>query len=405
MSRPRPPLLAVPAELAGRRVFRFVARAEGRRRTGLLRADHREAALAELGRRRWIPLHLEEVRAGELRPRRSLAGPGEAGLLLGRLAVLLRSGVPMAAALRVLRSESPESLPRVARIEADVRTGHPLSQALARSGLVPSWCAAAVAAAEQAGDLAGALERAAGTLERSEAFRRRVAGALTYPATVLALALLLNAVLVRTMLPAFRRAFQEGALHVPAFSRVVLDAAWLAGDLRVWAALGLAALAFRMLLPEPALQHLLDRLPGYGALRRRAADASFLRDLAFLLQAGVPLQRGLALLQQVTWSSGLAARIGRVRTQVVNQGAPLSVAFADHGFGSMARDLTAAAEESGDYAGMLRRLADSRAAEVDLALSSWSALLEPGLVVLVGAGIGVVVVALLLPLYANASTW
>lgn len=398
--------------LAGRRIFRFVAKADGRRRTGIIRADNRETALAELSQRRWIPVLLEEVRARDLQPRGVSSGrPREAAALFGQLALLYRSGVPLNKGLDVLKQQAPPQLwESLARVHSDLQTGHRLSDALRkRSEIFPTWCASAVAAAERSGDLAATLDRLAATLERSEALRRRVLRALSYPLSVLLLAFVLNAALFRAMLPAFEKSFAQAEVAISGFSRVVMDLAWAAGDPWLWSGLGLAAAGGWLALKRPvvrgACEALLDRLPVFGPLRQRAADARFLYNLAALLESGMPLQGALALVRDGAASTALATRLEAVRRDVVGRGRLLSEAFADHGFGSLARHLTGAAEESGDYPTMLRRIAETLSEDLELSLDSLASVLEPALVGLVGAMIAVVIVALFLPLYATASTW
>lgn len=411
MDRSQGPAAALEG-LAGRRIFRFVANADGRRRSGIIRADNRETALAELSQRRWIPVLLEEVRARDLRPPLVSSGrPREAAAVFGQLALLYRSGVPLAKGLDVLKQQAAPNLWEcLVRIHADLQTGHRLSDALRkRSEVFPTWCASAVAAAEASGDLSRTLDRLAATLERSETLRRRVVRALSYPLTVLMLALVLNAALFRAMLPAFERSFAEAEVQISGFSRVVMDVAWAAGDPLLWLGLGLATAGGWLALRRPAVrgafESILDRVPLFGPLRRRAADAQFLYNLAALLESGTPLQGALALVRDGAASSALGARLEAVRRDVVGRGRLLSEAFADHGFGSLATHLTGAAEESGDYPAMLRRIADTLSEDLELSLDSLASVLEPALVGLVGAMIALVIVALFLPLYATASTW
>lgn len=412
MKRSQGPGASALEGLAGRRIFRFDARADGRRRSGFIRADNRESALAELSQRRWIPVRLEEVPAADLRP--PLASPGrprDAAALFGQLALLYRSGVPVAQGLEVVaRQAEPRLRGCLARVHADLLTGRRLSESLRRQPEVfPTWCASAMAAAEVSGDLARTMDRLAAALERAEDLRQRVVRALAYPLSVLLLALILNAALFRALLPAFERSFARAEVEVSGFSRAVMDLAWAAGDPILWLSLGSAAglgwFALRRAEVRRAFDSLLDRLPVFGPPRRRAADARFLYSLATLLESGLPLQGALALVRDSAASEALAARLEAVRRDVVARGHLLSEAFAHHGFGAVAQHLTGAAEESGDYPTMLRRIADTLSEDLELSLDSLASVLEPALVGLVGAMIGLVIVALFLPLYATASTW
>lgn len=396
------------SSVPGRRLFRFTARDATGRRTGFIRADSRENALAALSERRWVPLSLEEQRE---EPRQQHVGnPAMAAGVLRQLAVMYRSGVPLAQGLAALgRQADPRLMPVLVRLHADLQTGTSLSAAVRRRPEVfPAWCASALKAAETGGTMAETLDRLAESMERSVALRRKVIAAVTYPATVLALALLLNLTLFRWMIPAFLESFRDAEVVLPPFSLGMIALAGVAGDLRLWAVLGALALTAIVLLRRPYWRQrawdLLERLPAFGPLARKSHQAELLRTMAAMLQAGTPMQTVLARCCETVTSTTLRARMEEVRRLVVG-GHALSDAFEETGFSPMTRDMTGAAEESGDYPGMLRRVADFMAEDVDLSLASLASVIEPILVATVGLLIGLFALALFLPLYSTATAW
>ncbi len=387
-----------------RRAFRFEARADGRRRSGIIRADSREMALTALAERHWTPLSLEEVRP---RPRPFSAGrPREAARFFSQMAVLYRSGVNLDAGLKVLIRQSQGRLwTALVATRGALRSGQSLSQALAGCPtLFPSWTVAAVAAVGGPGTMAETLERLAGTLERRQAQWSRLRQALAYPFWVLTLGLVLNLAMARSLLPAFSRSFAEAGVPIPIFSRIVLQVTLAAGDPQTWlvlaALVGLAWVGSRS--RDPGL--LLDRLPVVGPLRMRAGRIEVLYTLAALLESGIPMQKALTGTLEAATAPTLRADLGAIRGQVLD-GQPLSQALAAHGFSLMAVQFARAAEESGDYPTLLRQVADSHAQNQELALEATTRLLEPILVAVMGLVIGTVSVALFIPLYSAAAAW
>jgi len=382
------------------RVYRFVAREDGRRRSGVIRADNRQTAIAALTARRWILLRLDE-----LEPQQRPASSGnsrEAAGFFRQLAVMYRSGVHLANGLEVLLKQGTRSSrPILREMLACLLAGGKISQAMrACPALIPTWCVPAVAAAEDSGTMAGTLDRLAATLEHSQAIQHRIRQALAYPAWVLGLGL----VLARSLVPAFSRAFQQAEVPVPAFTRAVLTATGALGDPRAWLLLailvGLAWLGLR----REGLQAWLDRWPLVGPLRLRGARIAALQTLATLLEAGVPLQHALTGTALAASSPALQADLETIRIEVL-EGSPLSKALARHGFSPMASQFALAAEESGDYPDLLRRVAKTEQEALDLGLETTTRLLEPILVGLLGLVIGTVSVALFLPLYSAAASW
>ncbi len=393
----------VEGPLRGRR-YRFVAREDGRRRSGVIRADNRQSAIAALGARRWVLIRLDELEPPQHRP-----GPGrprEAAGFFRQLAVMYRSGVQLADGMEILLRQATRSMrPSLREMLGCLLAGRRLSQAMqACPAWVPAWCLPAVAAAEGSGTMALTLDRLAATLEHSEALRHRIRQALVYPAWILGLGLLLNLALARTLAPAFARAFQQAEVPVPAFTRAVLEATRTLGDPRAWLVLAILAGLAWLGLRREGLQAWLDRWPLVGPLRLRAARIAALHTLATQLEAGIPLQRALTGTAQAVGSSTLATGIEAIRLEVM-EGRPLSEALGRHGFSQMTSQFALAAEESGAYPELLRRVAETEQEALDLALETTTRLLEPILVGLLGLVIGTVSIALFLPLYSAAASW
>lgn len=325
------------------------------------------------------------------------------------LAVLLSSGVPLLDAVETLAERDSTAAVPLARVQAALREGRTLSQAMAEAGEsgAPAFdpvLLALVAAAERDGQLAAVLQHHADFLAWSGALRDRLVAAALYPALLLASGVAVIGFLVVFVLPRFAGVFEGLAVDLPWGSRVLIAAGQAAAREPWLAALlaGLLPMAVVAGLRLPAArrwwQQQLWRLPGLGPRLRTVALARLYRAVGLLGAAGVPLPRALLLAEPVL-DAPLRPALARARADVA-AGARLSTAL--HG----QRLLTPAAlrmlrvgERSGEVPAMLTRAAGFHDEEV-LRLAEWVAkVVNPLLMLVMGAVVGGVVVLMYLPLF------
>ena len=322
-------------------------------------------------------------------------------------ATLLRAGVHLVPAMQMLARSAAPGLARVLQtVRTEVERGTPVAQALAQH---PEQFGALyvgmVQAGERAGILDAMLERLADTLEATAALQRRVRGALAYPMVVSAIALAVLVALLVGVVPVFEEVFQAFGAPLPWSTQQVLHlsrvlTAHPAALLLACALLSAVALhAARQARWRLAWQRQLLNWPGLGTLIMLSVSARWAHTLSALLAAGVPLVEALPSASQSTGHPGYV-RIGAHLQRRVAQGGRLSEALAHTGrFPPLLVQLCATGEDSGMLEAMLARAAELLSDELETRVASASRLIEPLVVVLMGAVIGVILVAMYLPIF------
>ncbi len=323
-------------------------------------------------------------------------------------AALIRAGVSLVPALQMLqRSTTQPALARLLdKVRQDVESGQPLSQALAQhpQAFGPLYVSM-VHAGESAGILDTMMERLAQTLEKNEKLGSRVRAALTYPVVVTVLALAVLVLMLMYVVPVFEEVFQSFGAELPWSTRAVLALSQTISHGAPWAAL-LAMPVLALLKRQrqnPAWQRQWHRRvlgwPGVGALVRASVVARWAHTLSALLEAGVPLTEALPVAGRAT-GHPVYERINEHLQRRVAQGGRLSEGMAHTGrFPDMLVQLCATGEESGTLGILLGKAAELMTEELDARVQALSSLIEPLIIVVLGGAIGVILVAMYLPIF------
>ncbi len=389
------------------RGYRYrAARADGSLVRGRVEAVTESQATALLLERGLEPIEVEDASADMLpaRPaaRRDLA------VAFRSLAALVSAGVPLEPALasteRLVRGSLRECL---AQARAGLRDGKSLAESLdSARGTVPPLVLGMLRAGERAGRLPGTLEQVATQLELEAELVSRVRHALAYPALLLAAGLASVLVIGTVVVPKFAGLLGEAGQDLPPATRVLLGASamvtshWLALVVTAVALAGLVAAGLRR--PEGRLRwhRLLLATPALGGIRHGLATSRAARALSGGLEAGMPLLAAMQVAQDAAGDREIALRLARAREQVAG-GATLTGSLEhERAFTPSAVQLLAVGEGSGQLAAMAGRAADLAARETERALGTLVALLEPGLVILLGGFVAFVAAALLQAVYS-----
>ncbi|AFQ49340.1 type II secretion system F family protein [Burkholderia cepacia] len=325
-----------------------------------------------------------------------------------QLASLLQAGLPLAPSLEMLaRTRTRDGLPRIAAgLAREIVGGQRFAAALAR---YPSQFGTLYRQLIEVGEASGALgtvlTRVAEHRERADAQWRKLRAALAYPAAVIVFALAISAALMVWVVPTFRQIFDGFGAALPAPTRALLalssaTSAWGGTLVAGAAAAGFAAHhALRRSPPlrYAAARHLLDA-PLVGNALRRFATARWCRSLATLLGAGVPLADAFATLERTAGHPVFEQATAQIATRVL-RGARLADAM--HAAGCFPDDVVqpiAVAEETGALDTMLADIAALCERQLDARLDALAALGEPLIVVVLGALVGGLVIAMYLPI-------
>lgn len=329
--------------------------------------------------------------------------------LTRQLATLLQSGVPLLQALDILKRGIRHTA--LQQLVQDVRQqlegGQALHQALQRHTVFDNLFCNLVAVGEMAGMLDTLLERIAHHREKAEALRSSLRSALIYPSAVLSVALIVMALLLSFVVPAFEGIFQSFNAELPALTRFVigLSAAWqrhgwtflLGVLLAIWAS---QQWAKRSTTLQWRLHGWVLQLPIAGSLTRQACMARWTRTLATLFAAGITLTDALDAVKGVTGNLRYQAATETMHSLLM-QGRSLAQALENTNglFSPMVVQMCAIGEESGALDRMLDKTAEHYEREVTATVAKLSTLMEPFIMVVLGLLIGGLVVALYLPIF------
>lgn len=378
-----------------------------------IRAGSREEVVAHLRRERLVPVSIHRA------PRRlSLGGvgtarPQEVAVFTAQLATMVGAGLPLVQALDVLARQAGEGAfgETLRDVVRHVESGRGLASALgAHPGTFSRFYLSMVAAGEEGGVLDAVLSRLAGQLERSQELRRKLRGAMAYPATLLGFALVVMAALLTLVVPAFHGMLGELQQSTPLPTRLVLGSSELLRRRGGWLLAGTVAAAagFRQWRGTASgrlkMDAVLLALPGIGDLIRKAAIARFVRTLGTLLEAGVSLLDALEITAATTGNRVLERAVLNVRPAIA-RGDSIAPPLERTGvFPPMVTRMIHVGESSGTLDSMLLKIADFYDSEVESSMASLLRLVEPALVVGLGLIIGGMIIAIYLPIFQLTTT-
>src|SRR5215470_17832015 len=361
-------------------------------------------------------LHVVDIRARlqlpsleELFPSFVRVRAAELIVFTRQLATFARAGIAIVEGLTVLRDEAASALMRRALTEmiADLGAGASLSAAMGRfPRIFPALYVDLIRSAEVTGNLEDVLRQLATYMARDETARRRLQNAMIYPAIVLCLALAVITVLVTFVLPAFAELFSEFRATMPLPTRVLLSAGTFSrGHLPVLtvtvvATVAVAALYANTVHGRDRLQSAMLRIPMVGTIVRYAVIERYLRTMATLARAGVPiaqmLDTAISSVGNVVYRQGLAS----VREYMLSGDGFAGPLERTQLFPRLVIQMVKVGEEAGNLDANLEQAADHYGEEVDYRLKRMIAIIEPALVISVGVMVGFIAISVIAPMYA-----
>lgn len=385
---------------------------DGRERTGSLSAPTIEEARARLGARRLYVVGIETgghasaplLSAARFGPRG--IGAKQLTLFTRQLATLVQVS-PLEEALRTIARQAEKARVRAVldHVHGAVVEGRRLSDAMAREpASFPPLYRAMVRAGEGAGTLPHILDRLADLLERQARVRGKVLSALAYPIVLALVALFVVAALMIFVVPKVVEQFDSVGQQLPLLTRIVIALSDLLTHYW-WALAGLAALAVLVAaraLRDETLRLRFDaallRLPLIGRLIRDLHAARMARTLSTMVAARLPLLEGLRLTTGTVHNRALRAASADI-TEAIRTGGSLSAALRRAGiFPPLLVYLASSGEAAGRLDLMLERAADYLEREFDGFTATALSLLEPAIIILMGAIVAVIVLSILLPI-------
>ncbi|KGK42345.1 type II secretion system protein F [Nitrincola sp. A-D6] len=326
-----------------------------------------------------------------------------------QMATMMKSGVPLLQGLEIVANgtEKVKLKELTYDIRNEVNGGSDFSTALSRHPKhFDELTCSLVRAGEQSGALETMLDRIATYKEKIESLKAKIKKAMTYPAAVVAVGIIVSAILLVKVVPQFQDIFRSFGADLPAFTLFVIGLSDIAQQYWFFALIGFVILGFgftKLMEKSQKFHDAVDRfvlkIPVLGAVLYKAAIARFARTLSTTFAAGVPLVSALDSASGAAGNVVFRNAIIQIRNGV-STGQSLQNATNMTGiFPAMVTQMIAIGEEAGSLDTMLDKIASFYEEEVDNAVDNLSSLLEPLIMVVLGTLVGGLVIAMYLPIF------
>jgi type IV pilus assembly protein PilC len=392
---------------------------DGQEVFGLVEAETQALAINDVRSLGVYPTLVREARkADERRARREKGGLSEfyiGGLkskqimiMTRQLATLIDAGLPLLRSLNVLIAQlKPCKLRDVLReVASDIQSGSTFAEALAKHPKAfDRLYVNMVRAGEVGGMLETVLNRLAVFMERRQALKRKVRGALIYPIAVVCIASCIVGFLLTYVVPVFADVFKDFGGDLPAPTKFLIAA----GDFmryQYWLVLlvvNSTIISIKMLLKNSAVKHVTDRvilkIPLIGDLVTKVAVARFGRTLGTLITSGVPILQALKITKETIGNEVIQNAIQKVHDSIKEGDTIAAPLDESKVFPPMVVNMIDVGEETGSLDAMLMKVADIYDAEVEASVEAMLAMLEPLIIICLGGVVGFIVISLYLPIF------
>lgn len=328
-----------------------------------------------------------------------------------QLATMIDAGLPLVQCLEILSKQQENSTFKrtIGEIQADVEAGTTFADSMRKHPKVfDNLYSNMIEAGETGGILDTILNRLALFMEKTMALKKKIKGAMTYPAICLAISVLILVVILVFVIPVFEEMFSQmdAALPVPTMIVVGLSNAFKEHLLWIILPIILLIYIFKKVYSTEKGRYRIDqfflRLPVVGILIRKVAVAKFTRTLSTMLQSGVPILEALQVVAKTAGNKVIERAVFRVGDAIA-EGRPMAEPLMESGvFPNMVVQMINVGESVGALDTMLEKIADFYDEEVDTAVANLTAMIEPFMMVFLGGMIGTLVVAMYLPIFEMA---
>ena len=389
----------------------------GKTKKGILDADSTVAARQKLRGSGIFPVEVKEalskpkgIPSGPVSLIGLLKGvkPGEIFAMTRQLSILLGAGVPLVKSLEALISQITNSMLQkiMAQIKESVNEGNSLAFSLSHH---PKFFSNLYVNMVDSGEASGSLDVVLGRLaefgEHQQALRGRFKAALAYPAFMSLIGTVVLFFLITFIVPNITKIFTDMHQTLPLPTVVLIEVSNFM--LSFWWVILIAFLIGIVILKQskkrPGVHYIWDKLklhiPVFGPINQKIALARFGRTLGSLLQSGVPLITALQIVGKIVDNSLIAKAIDNAVDEIQAGRSLASTLDQSRWFPSIAVQMMAVGEQSGELEGMLNKIADTYEREVESHIMALTSMLEPVMILVMGLIVGFVVISILLPIF------
>lgn len=332
-----------------------------------------------------------------------------------QLSTMIDAGLPLVRSLEVIREQQPNAAFKViiGKVKEDVEGGSSFADALEKHPKAfDSLFANLARAGEAAGVLDVVLQRLASYLEKMDGIKRRIKGAMIYPAVVISVAVIVLAVIMIFVVPTFAELFKDLGTTLPSLTLVIVNiSTWLKSNIIylliaiVLMVIGITSLYSKSLKARRLMDGFLLKLWLVGNLLLKTVIARFCRTLATLTSGGLPILDGLEITAKSAGNIVVEEAIMDARKKV-SEGQLLAEPLATRPkiFPPMVVQMISVGEQTGNLDDMLDKIADFYEDEVDVAVAAMLSALEPAMIFFLGCTVGIIVVAMYLPMFKLVAT-
>lgn len=382
--------------------------------SGVIQAEDRSRAVSTIKEMGLIPISVTQSSKFAFQMPTTLFGGSvklsEKILFTKNLSGMLHAGLSLSRALQVLsRQTTNVYLKKIIEVISDtIDKGGTFSDGLAKYPKVFSALfIAMVRAGEESGGLPKTLTEIGMTLEKTYALNKKVKSAMMYPSIILGAIFLIGILMFIYVVPTLTKTFKDLGAELPASTKLVIGLSDLISNhillllLGIIAVVGLVIFAFRMPTTKRGIDWLIVRLPVIGTIVKEVNSARTTRTMSSLLGSGVSISRAIAITKEVVQNVYYKKVLQEVE-DVIQKGAPISSVFKAQTklYPIMLGEMIEVGEETGNLGEMLLEVATFYEGEVDAKTKDLSTIIEPVLMIFIGAAVGFFAVSMLSPMYS-----
>jgi type IV pilus assembly protein PilC len=385
--------------------------AAGTKISGERISENKQALTMALRRERINPTNIKEKGKEFALPTlgRGKVPTKDLAIFFRQFSVMIDAGLPLVQCLEILAAnqENMTFQKTLTGVRTSIEGGTTLANAMRQYPKVfDDLTTNMIEAGETGGILDAILQRLSAYVEKSVKLKSAVKSALIYPCSVVSIAVLIVAGLLKFVVPIFANLFVGLGVALPLPTRIVMKLSQIVAGFW-WIGLGgLVALFFgiRQLRKDPGGRLLTDRMllnmPVIGMLLRKIAVARFTRTMGTLITSGVPILEGLAITARTSGNAVLEKALMKVRKSI-EEGRTIVDPLKESGvFPNMVTQMIGVGEATGAMDAMLQKIADFYEDEVDAATKDLLTLLEPMMIAFLGVAVGGIVISLYMPLFS-----
>jgi type IV pilus assembly protein PilC len=329
-------------------------------------------------------------------------------IFVRQFATMIDAGLPLVQCLEILgnQQENPTFGTLIKKLRSDVEEGSTFADALRKHPkYFNNLFVNLVDAGETGGILDTILNRLAQYMEKNEAIKGKIKGAMVYPIIVISIALVVVTVLLVFVIPVFASLFSELGAQLPLPTRIVIAMSDFLKRWGIFVAIGGAALIYALKKyyateqGRIVLDNLMLKMPVIGDLLVKSSVARFTRTLGTLVSSGVPILDSLEITARASGNAIIEMAILATRDSIKEGKTIAEPLEATEVFPSMVVQMISVGEQSGALDSMLAKIADFYEEEVDAAVETLTSAMEPLLILFLGVVVGGVVIAMYMPLF------